>query len=542
MAAVGVAALGLSRIAFFAGFATVLGLGAVAIAVIAVLLVEPLAKKIALPVAAPVGLLFSPAVGAALAIAVLAGAGWAGMRARVFATPQTIFAEADDVGRSIDFFDRRFGGADFIQVDYQGDLRDPSVAARLMRLTELLEGSPAAPDGRDGLLAFPDVRSASQILGFLSQGFGGAHRIPSSRESLANLWFFLEGRSEVRSLVLDQRDRAMIVLRTPSKPVRPVAELAAIAHGAVADSLKTGPQAAYLRLQALARVSRVALSLEQIEEVLKAAFAPMSDQEQAALEGEVNSKLRTWLDSGDSPYRPTDEEWGRLELALAAPEAERHARLTEVAASFQQLTDPAMAGQLVDSVLVREKDLRLNHRAAVLAARLFAADPARTHAQGIFADLLDPHENAGSAATVTVSGLPVMTEQLERDLLELLLRALALLLGIGTLALVVAERRPSKALRRFLEAAVATTLTLAIAGTFGPGIDSGCITLFLIPPLASLLAADSERLPSGILVALSAASATLLLVGLAPISRLGAAMAIALASVAVVQAISRRVG
>jgi len=33
---------------------------------------------------------------------------------------------------------QRFGGSDFIQVDYKGDLKDPAVAARLLRLTDLL--------------------------------------------------------------------------------------------------------------------------------------------------------------------------------------------------------------------------------------------------------------------------------------------------------------------------------------------------------------------------------------------------------------------
>jgi predicted RND superfamily exporter protein len=505
LVAIAAACLSLMSIGFFAKTGAVLALGSGATGAL-VLLLRP---KSSADAVVPSG---SAWVGLCVAAITIICAGLVASRARFHSTPATIFSDGDEVGRSIGFFDRRFGGSEFVQVDVQGNLRDPAVAARLLRLTELLE-----PE-------FTDVRSAAQVLAFLNHGFGGVQRIPSSRESLGNLWFFLEGRSDVRSLVSEKRDEAMVVLRVTSKQAKPISELVAVVERAVEESKQTGATGAKLRLQALKAPS------EAVEKALASAsttWAPV---------GEVNSRLHAWLSSPDSPYQPTEDQWLRIEAALADPE--RATKLTEAARSFSEL-DPGMADRLVESVLAREKDLRLNLRAMSLAEGF--PEAMRSRAQGIFADLLDPQEGGGDAAKVRVSGLPVIAEQLEQDALQSIWRALGLVLGAGAVALLVLTRKPGQVLRAVVEAAVAVLLAFALVGAVGPGLDAGSAPVILLPALIAFLGA-STRPTTTFLIGSAFASLTLLAVSSGPVFRLGVVITIALACSMVVSAASGRFG
>jgi len=467
-------------------------------------------------------------------VLVALAAGGVATKATFRATPQAMFNATDDIGRSLAFFDRRFGGPDFIQVDFRGDLRDPDVAARLMRLTDLLEGSKA----------FPDVRSVSQVLAFLNKGFGGVHRVPTTRDSLGNLWFFLEGRNDVRNLVSDARDEGMVVLRVPSTPDRPINELVGVVEGAVRDSLLPGPAGAKARLAALGGVFQVSLTADGVRGVIAAATATPAPEEQAAIDWEVRQKVRAWLATPDSPYTPTETEWPALEEALKAAPAERASKVQAAVAAFPDVGENA--AQFTETVLAREHDQRLAVRAAQLVHQLAPAAPEAfaTRAAGVLTDLLDPHASVGASAEVTITGLPVVAGQIEHDLLRGLWTALGVLLGVGALALLVLTRRLVGTALAVLAAAAAALVTLAAAGTFGFGVDSGSASLFLVPPLLALVAHGAPpetRMRAAFLVALGAAGLALLLVGLAPVSRIGMALAVGAGSAALfAQLLGRR--
>ncbi|MEW6435167.1 MAG: hypothetical protein AB1730_27010, partial [Myxococcota bacterium] len=498
--AAGLAALPLTWIpfAYVSTFGLGLALGAAAALLVGLFLFVPLASRASAEVGEGSGgsRAAGPFVPGAIVLTVALFA--VSTTATFRATPETMFRPDDDVGRSLAFFDRRFGGPDFIQVDFRGDLRDPDVAARLMRLTDLLEGSKA----------FPDVRSVSQVLGFLNKGFGGLHRVPTTRESLGNLWFFLEGRPDVRNLASDSRDEGMVVLRVPSVPSRPVPELVRLVEQAVRDSLQLGAPAGKARLEALAKVFAVELPAGQVDAVVAAAVAPLSEEDQAALDAEIRANVRSWLSSPDSPYSPTDAEWPALEAALSAPPAERAEKVKAVAATFPAVAEHAE--ELTETVLARVRDQRLLARADDLVKRLGDGLPEAFHtrAVGVMADLLEPHAGAGESASVLVTGLPVVTAQIQSDLMGGLWKALALLIGVGALALLVLTRKPVDALLAALAAAVASAVTLGTTGTFGFGVDSGSASLFLVPPLAALVASGGPRstaLRVGFLVALGTA-------------------------------------
>ena len=198
-----------------------------------------------------------------IVLAVLLALGLRGAaRMRFFTTMSDMFMKGDEVGSMLAFFDRRFGGNEFVQIDVQGDLRDPGVAARVMRVTDLIEGS----------RAFADVRSITQILGFMNRGLTGVYRIPGDRDSLNNVWFFLDGQDDIRALVAEDRHEAMIVGRVPTGTTDP-AHLVDVVNDAIERSAKVGPDVARARLQALSATFRVPLSPQRLDETLAAAQA-----------------------------------------------------------------------------------------------------------------------------------------------------------------------------------------------------------------------------------------------------------------------------
>jgi predicted RND superfamily exporter protein len=478
-------------------------------------------------------------LGLAIGLAALLVVGYVSSGAKFFITPQSMFAEKDEIGQALAFFDTRFGGTDVIQIGYAGDLRDPSVAARLMRLTDLLEGS----------RAYGDVRSVAQVLAFLGKGFAGMHRIPVQQDSLNNLWFFLEGSTDVKNLVSDKRDEAMLVVRVPSRPQRPMAELLAIAQTAVTDSTKLGPEAAKLRLAALARVFNVDVPASRIEALVASAAAAPTEEDQKVLDEKVFGRLQAFLASPDSPYQPSAEEWTKIAAALAGSDAERKARLTEATSKIEPLTQGGMANDFVETLVSRERDMRLAARSQLLASRLTNAqtpEAFQVRSTGVVADLLDPHPKSAGEIPVLVSGMPAVAAQIENDLLVGLWKAIATLLGLAALlsfALMIGYR---KVVRGLLESALATAITLATCRVLGLQVDAGSATLYLLPPMLGFLTAGwvgrshayTRRYPAVFLLGLAASGSTLVFTGVLPMTRIGAGMAVGLCAVVLVSYVS----
>lgn len=531
-------------------FTVALAIGIVALEVVGALVFAPIAtwlpagtRRTGAPRRAAVGRFGGLALAGVVAVAF----GVVAARTEFHFVPQAMFAPNDEVGRALEFFDRHFGGTDVVQVDFAGDLRDPTVAARLLRFTDLLEGSGT----------FGDVRSVAQVLGFLSHGFGGAYRVPQSREALANLWFFLEGSSDVRNLVSDARDEAMVVLRVPSRGGPSASALEREVARATAASLDTGVGSTRARLAALARVHGLTLPPERVDAVLAAATAPVGPADEHALDAELAARLQAFVASPDSPYHPTADEWARLAAALAAPERERPARLLAAARSIPALAQGDLAQALADTLLAHERDLRRNLRADAMAQQLrppagAAVPPAfTTRAQGVLADLLEPPASGGAEARIVPSGMPIVGREVSRDLLGGLWRALAVLVIVGALALGLLARSPLAGARVGIEALVATLVAMALTGGVGLGVDSGSATLCLVTPLIALLvsrAGDAEAeqrngVASAFLVGLGVAPLTLLLLGVRPVTRIGLAMSAGcLATAAVSWASARLAG
>jgi len=487
-------------------------------------------------------------------IVILLSAGLAGAaRGRFLISPRDLFAPNDEVGRSLAFFDQHFGGADLLQISVKGDFDRPGDCARLMRLTDLLEGSPL----------FADVRSLSQVMGMLGEQFGGIHRIPPAPEALENLWFFLEGNQDLRMLILPHRREAMIAARiAPDTHLRP-AEWADVARHAAEASAATGRDGARRRLAALGDRYGLELDEARLEAVLQAAEADLAPEVARRFEETVVRDLNEFMMSPDSPFEPTRKEWEKLGAALSGPPAGRVARLERVIPTldgFRAMEYPPEVATELAETLAEKQDARfLDLRTQALVDRLLggahgpgASQPFAARARGIFTDLLDPASPTTDRVEVTVSGFPAVVPLVEKRLLRGNWWAAFLLWAAMLLLSLAITRRPPDVGRAALESALATILTFGFGALFRIHLDSACATLYLLPPLAGFLNSpwlfagrgggpERTRVPSALALALAAASLALLITDVMPVVRIGAVMAIGLSLVAGIATISARV-
>ncbi|MBM4352454.1 MAG: hypothetical protein FJ109_01450 [Deltaproteobacteria bacterium] len=555
-------------------------------------------------------LVVRPVPAAILGFLLLAGGLAAAYQARFLLSPRDLFSSRDEVGASMDFLDRRFGGTDFLQISVQGDFSRPEHCARLLRLTDLLDGSDI----------FSDVRSLAKVLAFLNEQFGGRHRIPNDTEALGNLWFFLEGNEDIRPLVLPDRTEAMVAARIAPDVAIPPVQWVRQAEDAVEQSLRLDVTGAATRIEALARRYGVSLSPADVEAVLtpdptsppsarhahadnmgyvgqaprpltldpsavsspSAGASPPPDPFQA----KALSSIHDYMQSGESPFAPTEEEWKRMAEVLASPSLGRIERLKTVVADlpgFKAMDYPPDVAQQVAEVLEEQLGNALadSRVAAQVDDLLKRAGTERGKAPGAFVsriegvlhDLVESPSADGSDLEITVSGFPAVMVKVEADLVHGVWWAVLVVWAAMLVLALAATRRLFGTLRAGAEAAVATALTLGIGRLAGVQIDSAAAPLYLLAPVVSfflspwvhggelgrvapmaLRPGSASGSPVGLApmdpasrcaltmaLALALAPLSLLLAGVLPVMRLGLLMALALAVPAAVTYLSTRV-
>lgn len=610
-------AVSLAPLPFLAHFGLVSALGFVAIALCGVLVAAPLSGLLPAPAVAaasrsggairpappdggfpadpggPAGpvatdvrwkwVSIRPVPAVVLGFLLLAGGLAAAYQARFLLSPRDLFSARDEVGASMEFLDRRFGGTDFLQISVQGDFTKPEHAARLLRLTDLLEGSDI----------FSDVRSLAKVLAFLNEQFGGSHRIPRDPEALGNLWFFLEGNEDIRPLVLLDRKEAMVAARISPSVVLPPVQWVRQADEAVEQSLRTDVSGAVSRIQALSRRYAVSLTAEAISAVL--ATDPASPPRAAHADGStvgaagqapdpassrVLASIHDYMQSPESPFAPSEEEWTQLAGALSTPPDGRVDRIRTVVASlpgFKSMEYPPEVAQQVAEALEEQLSSAVSaarvttHSDGLLARAGTTRDKAPrafvSRMEGVLYDLFDPPAANGADMTITVSGFPAVMVRVEAGLVHGVWWAV-LVVWAGLLVLgLAATRRLTGTLRAGFEAAVATALTLGIGRLSGVEIDSAAAPLYLLAPVVSFflspwphpvsaVGSASSAVPSScgdpsnwaaarcswvMAIALALAPMSLLLSGVLPVMRLGLLMALALAVPAAITFLSTKV-
>jgi predicted RND superfamily exporter protein len=110
------------------------------------------------------------------------------------------YSEGTQPDLSDRFLTEHFGGAQFIQVLVEADLRDPVKLRRIRELAERLES----------LDHVARVQHVGQPVALLNEMMEGQRRIPDSRAKVESLMGFLAGNPAVRQLANEERTRALM--------------------------------------------------------------------------------------------------------------------------------------------------------------------------------------------------------------------------------------------------------------------------------------------------------------------------------------------
>jgi hypothetical protein len=470
------------------------------------------------------------AAGIAAALLLAAGAYWA-WDLKFNVAPQEIFSRNDEIGRGLAFFDRRFGGTDFVQISVRGDFRDPGNAARIMRFTDEIETC--------GL--FADTRSFTQVLAFLGQGFGGSYRIPVSRDALSNLWFFLEGSADIRPMINDPRTEAMIALRVPSRPQKTPAELRRFIEESIARSQDTGQLSFSRRIDMVARRHGVELDRNAVETAVATASTAQDPEALERHKEAVLLRLEAWLNSPDSPIAPDEYRMQAVRMAVR--------KWADVRATLRRSmalgpSAPADSTGMADTVAMRAYELMTAVRSqeimdTLLSGSTGGGDLLRLRLKGIFSEIISPPAYDGRDLQFRVSGFPMLVSGISDQLKAGLFIACILLVVSATAAILVIGNGAAAAAGAGFEALLSATLALAVMRVLRIQIDSSSAILALLAPVSSFFL--SRRIswggPAGagntgyaraLVLGFSLSGLSLLISGIMPAIRIGLMMAVSL--------------
>ncbi len=473
-------------------------------------------------------------VAVTLGIAFLAGGVWGASKLRFQINLSEMFSSKEATGQALGFFDKYFGGSDFVQINVVGDFMDPATLGQIHRLTDLLEGSKV----------FPDVRSVSQVVAFLNTGFGGGiNWIPPERDALENIWFFLAGSEDVRAMVDADRKEGMITLRAPAKDTD-YERMVSVVSKAIEDSKMQGVAGARERIGALTRIYGVTLPEGRLDEILDKASGTGDPARREARIKVILDELHDYMKSDASPFLVSDAGWEKLAALLKEEDLPLEGSLGAAIASLPEYTElqasEELAGRVAQMLLIRVRNLDREKRSLELADDLVASvDNAQgafhTRARGVLADLLHGDRAPGNIET-RISGFPAMIPKIEALLSKGLRDSALVLLAVFTVIAIWGAWRYPRRVRAIPEALVATVLTFAVGALIGIHVDSGSATLYLLPAtmtwfLSPSLADEDAyqwKWPWVFAVAVAVAALSLLLIGVMPVTRLGAVLALGL--------------
>ena len=491
-----------------------------------------------------------PVIAVILGMAVL-GVGVLGATQTSFRTlPRQLFFKSDHVGQAIGFFDEHFGGADVLQIHAEGDYNRPEDVARLLRLTDCLEGTGD----------FSDVRSLGQVIAFLNLSFQGTYTIPKEPESLGRLWFLLAGNDDIRSIATKSRDEAMVVARIPADRMGDLEGVIASARGAVACSIGPPAKVARARLDAVRRRLGPGIPPSQVDEaidLLLGGYGKSSDTTGSA----ILVLLKAHVYSPEAPFEPTEKDWAAMSALLASDRDVKMELISTIAEApgYVEMEYPdAVAETFADELLtVRGDAAQSLHVDGSLATFLGGlANPPNeliVRSKGILTDLQDGVSTRDDAVSITISGSPVVSYELNAPVVTGVWKGAVLIWVLLAVFAWLITRRTRRMIVVAVEVGVATLYTFTLGWFLGIEMDPASAPLYLLPPLVGYFASpwlfkrDEDTAPAGnrfvsaFTLALAMGSLSLLQSGVLPLVRVGAVTALSLCLVTLSSAFFRRI-
>lgn len=119
------------------------------------------------------------------------------------ATLETFFAEDSEPDKANRFLERHFGGSVYLQVYFEGDMRNPFVLAQLRKVVEFARGMDEVEN----------VNSIINPLTMMSEAMGGRADLPVNNKRTGALYPFLEGTAAIDQIVAPEKDASLVQIR-----------------------------------------------------------------------------------------------------------------------------------------------------------------------------------------------------------------------------------------------------------------------------------------------------------------------------------------
>ena len=481
-------------------------------------------------------------VGALLAALAVAGA-FGATRVQARMDNAAFYSKGSPPDQAEAFLRDHFGGAQFFQLEVEGDLTEPGVLREIRGLA-------------DRVALLPHVTSTnnvSEIVATIDEAMEGSARVPDTAAQVKLLYGFLEGKRAVTQLASDDRRHALIHIKVDAEAIGDLEALLAQVEQLVKDRPidryeivdTAGPRrveaAARLRVMvatriaALARRDGVPMGAVEIEAVKKQLEARGTIDTTGA-EAAILAFLRSEEFIGDLPTTPSDAA-AKVAAALAKIGA-RPAKEAMAAAIGEAIARPASDALVIDLVASVARPLQsiLSRQAAITgAARLIAgaglAVPAGPKGARFAAAvgstmmdldaptaLLPPVAGApadGPRVGVQVTGLPVMNRGLSQSVAVNQQKSIACALVLVVALMSILYRSIASGLLAASPVLLTLLLVYGAMGALGIPLEIGTsmlaslITGAGVNYAAHLLAAWRAPDGGGDLVAAAAAAAKL---------------------------------
>ncbi|MBN2529771.1 MAG: MMPL family transporter [Deltaproteobacteria bacterium] len=139
-----------------------------------------------------------------IASIVIAAAGATGIRHMApDATMETFFKKGSLPDKANRFLERNFGGAIYLQIYFEGDLRSPFVLRQLQKVVEFARG----------LNEVAQVSAITDSLIMMNEAMGGRADIPLTNRRAGSLYPFLEGTAAIDQMISAQKDASLVQIR-----------------------------------------------------------------------------------------------------------------------------------------------------------------------------------------------------------------------------------------------------------------------------------------------------------------------------------------
>lgn len=373
---------------------------------------------------------------------------------------QAFLREGSPAWQDQRFFEDRFGGARFVQIEIAGDMQDPASLREIARLADYAR-------------SLPGVSQVSSLIDPLAIGaevLSGEYRLPTSRREAAQVYLFLAGETGLTSLLTPDRGHALINARVRGEAAPVVAALEAY----LAEQLQitpSGPTPATIaeRLALVGRGAGATIDVQAIGGLIDrgAAVDEASPAWRSAAALQVDQHLR-----GDlaPPFDAAAQAEiraaaGRSGVALRALLVQR-AQGDRDADLYQEML------HLLDGAR-RSFQVEQTATAVLVAAGLDASNATlRRRAELILRDLnAPPIERASTALAARVTGEPVLDRALSRSVERNQLRSMAVGLVTVSALLLLLFRSLTLSLLCVVPAAVTAVVVGGVMGLMGARID-----------------------------------------------------------------------